>query len=220
MSLSVDAFQLPRVVLRIMLVLSWVCISTSDTSRVGAVFLCSYAVLLNVLVNPQLIFQCVEETQKLCSEGCFQCCISLDVNVMLFAYCLAMDWMKHFDTRGAFVSKSAIIDSFTFKIACTCVRPHLKISAILLVPTIDKLYPVSQWQHVLLHLLLSHYPYARGWKPQKMASQVVGKSTCYEWPSYVRGYHKYKSVWSPTVGETLRLTMELPIPKTPLPWQW
>ena len=42
-----------------------------------------------------------------------------------------------------------------------------------------------------------------------MASQVVGESARYEWPSYVRGYHKYKSIWSPTVGETLRLTTEL-----------
>ena len=42
-----------------------------------------------------------------------------------------------------------------------------------------------------------------------MASQVVGENACYEWPSYVRGYHKYKSVWSPTVKETLRLTTKL-----------
>ena len=48
-----------------------------------------------------------------------------------------------------------------------------------------------------------------------MASQVVGESACYEWPSYVRQYHKYKSVWLPTVGETLRLTTELTIPQDP-----
>ena len=42
-----------------------------------------------------------------------------------------------------------------------------------------------------------------------MASQVVGESACYEWPSYVRGYHEYKSIWSATVGERLRPTTEL-----------
>ena len=46
-----------------------------------------------------------------------------------------------------------------------------------------------------------------------MASQVVGESARYEWPSYVRGYHEYKSIWSPTVGETLRLTTELTNPQ-------
>ena len=35
-------------------------------------------------------------------------------------------------------------------------------------------------------------------------------SDCYKWPSYVRGYHKYKSAWSPTVArEMLRLTTEI-----------
>ena len=38
---------------------------------------------------------------------------------------------------------------------------------------------------------------------------------CYEWPSYVRGYHEYKSVWSATVGETMRLTTELINPQDP-----
>ena len=43
-----------------------------------------------------------------------------------------------------------------------------------------------------------------------MASQVVGKSACYyEWPSYVRGYHEYKNVWSPTIRETCRRTLRL-----------
>ena len=46
-----------------------------------------------------------------------------------------------------------------------------------------------------------------------MASQVVGKSACYKWPSYIRGYHEYRSVWSPTVGETLRLNTELTNPQ-------
>ena len=49
-----------------------------------------------------------------------------------------------------------------------------------------------------------------------MTGQVVGKSACYEWPSYVRGYREiYKSVWSVTVGETLRLTTELTNPQDP-----
>ena len=48
-----------------------------------------------------------------------------------------------------------------------------------------------------------------------MASQVVDESARYEWPSYVRGYHEYKSIWSPTVGETLRLTTELTNPQDP-----
>ena len=61
-----------------------------------------------------------------------------------------------------------------------------------LLRVVDKLYPVTQRQHVLLHLLLSHFPFARGWKPQEMTSQVVGKSACYTWPSYVRGYREYK----------------------------
>ena len=45
-------------------------------------------------------------------------------------------------------------------------------------------------------------------KLQGMVSQVVGEGSCCEWPSYVRGYHEYKSVWSPTVREVLRLTTE------------
>ena len=48
-----------------------------------------------------------------------------------------------------------------------------------------------------------------------MVCQVVGESTCYEWFSYVSGYHKYKNVWSPTVGETLRQTTELTNPQDP-----
>ena len=42
-----------------------------------------------------------------------------------------------------------------------------------------------------------------------MVSQVVGEGSCYEWPSYTRGYHEYKSAWSPTVREILRPTTEL-----------
>ena len=56
--------------------------------------------------------------------------------------------------------------------------------------------------------------FAHGWKPESIDTQVVGESACYKWP-YVRGYHEYKSVCSPTVGETLRLTTELTNPKDP-----
>ena len=42
-----------------------------------------------------------------------------------------------------------------------------------------------------------------------MTSEAVGESAWFEWLSYVRGYHEYKSVWPATAGETLRLTMEL-----------
>ena len=84
-----------------------------------------------------------------------------------------------------------------------------------LLRVIDKLYPVTQRRRVLLPLLLSHFPLAHGWKPQEMTSQVVGKSACYKWPSYVIGYCEYKSVWSATVGETLRLTTELTNPQDP-----
>ena len=48
-----------------------------------------------------------------------------------------------------------------------------------------------------------------------MASQVVGENACYEWPSYVRGYHEYTSIWSPTVGEMLWLTTKLTNPQDP-----
>ena len=48
-----------------------------------------------------------------------------------------------------------------------------------------------------------------------MTSQVVGKSACYAWLSYIREYREYKSVWSATVGETLRLTTELTNPQDP-----
>ena len=41
-----------------------------------------------------------------------------------------------------------------------------------------------------------------------MASQIVGESSCYEWSSYVRGYHVYQTVWTPAFGETLRLAVE------------
>ena len=41
-----------------------------------------------------------------------------------------------------------------------------------------------------------------------MASQVYGKGSCCEWQSYIRGYHEYKEMWSPTLREILRLQFE------------
>ena len=41
-----------------------------------------------------------------------------------------------------------------------------------------------------------------------MASQIVGEGSCYEWSSYVRGYHVYQTVWTPAVGEMLSLAVE------------
>ena len=43
-----------------------------------------------------------------------------------------------------------------------------------------------------------------------MASQVVGKGSrfCYEWLSYVRGYHEYKEGLTPSLGEMLQLKVE------------
>ena len=41
-----------------------------------------------------------------------------------------------------------------------------------------------------------------------MASQIIGKGSCYEWSSYARGYHVYQTVWTLAVGETLRLAVE------------
>ena len=41
-------------------------------------------------------------------------------------------------------------------------------------------------------------------------------SHCYKWPSYIRGYCKYKSAWLPTVvRETPRLTTERTNPQDP-----
>ena len=48
-----------------------------------------------------------------------------------------------------------------------------------------------------------------------MTSEVVGENACYEWPSYIRGFHKHNSVWLATVEEMLRLTKELTNPRGP-----
>ena len=67
-----------------------------------------------------------------------------------------------------------------------------------------------RWLHLqeAPHHSVHQHPHP-GWKPQEMASQVVGKSACYEWLSYVRWYLKYKSVWLPTVGVTLKNLLQL-----------
>ena len=41
-----------------------------------------------------------------------------------------------------------------------------------------------------------------------MASKVVEEGSSYEWSSYVRGYHDYQAVWTPTIGEMLLLKVE------------
>ena len=43
-----------------------------------------------------------------------------------------------------------------------------------------------------------------------MANQVVGEKSgfCYEWLSYVRGYHEYKEGWTPSLGQILELKVE------------
>ena len=41
-----------------------------------------------------------------------------------------------------------------------------------------------------------------------MASQTVGHGSRFELRSFVRGYHEYKDVWLPTLGEMLLLEVE------------
>ena len=41
-----------------------------------------------------------------------------------------------------------------------------------------------------------------------MASEVVEEGSCYEWSSYIRGYHDYQAVWTPTIREMLLLKVE------------
>lgn len=41
-----------------------------------------------------------------------------------------------------------------------------------------------------------------------MASQFLGEGSCYEWLAYIRDYHDYKDVWSPTLGEMLQLQVD------------
>lgn len=47
-----------------------------------------------------------------------------------------------------------------------------------------------------------------------MASQIPGSSlSVAEVPSYIRGYHAYTDVWTPSIGETLLLRREPDNPK-------
>ena len=41
-----------------------------------------------------------------------------------------------------------------------------------------------------------------------MASEPTVEASCYEWSSYIRGYHDYQSVWTPSLGEMLQLKVE------------
>ena len=41
-----------------------------------------------------------------------------------------------------------------------------------------------------------------------MASQIIGDGAALEWPSYIRGHHAYCMLWTPAVGEMLRLKRE------------
>ena len=40
-----------------------------------------------------------------------------------------------------------------------------------------------------------------------MANEVVEEGLCYEW-SYIRGYHEYQAIWTPSIGEMLVLKVE------------
>ena len=44
--------------------------------------------------------------------------------------------------------------------------------------------------------------------PSTMASQVVELDGVAEFDSYIRGYHAYRDIWSPVVGEILLLKRE------------
>ena len=48
--------------------------------------------------------------------------------------------------------------------------------------------------------------------PRRSSGYVheANESTCYKWPSYVRGYHRYKALGCYlSIGESVRLTTEL-----------
>ena len=53
-----------------------------------------------------------------------------------------------------------------------------------------------------------------------MASQVISEGFCYKWPSYIRGYHKYKSVSLPNVGEKLITPNPNPVGHVPKTVSW
>lgn len=41
-----------------------------------------------------------------------------------------------------------------------------------------------------------------------MASEPTVDASSYEWSSYIRGYHDYQAVWTPSLGEMLQLKVE------------
>ena len=41
-----------------------------------------------------------------------------------------------------------------------------------------------------------------------MASEPTVEASCYEWSSYIRGYHDFQSVCTPSLGEMLQLKVE------------
>ena len=54
------------------------------------------------------------------------------------------------------------------------------------------------------------YNHLTSYVARDITSQVIGEGSgpCYEWSSYIRGYHEYKEVWTPTLGEMLQLKIE------------
>ena len=56
--------------------------------------------------------------------------------------------------------------------------------------------------HVLVYMLYVLCSCCHGY------SKVVEEGSCYEWPSYIRGYHDYQAIWISSVGEMLILKVE------------
>ena len=68
------------------------------------------------------------------------------------------------------------------------------------------------YKQAIFRLRMDRKPY-RKWLV-KLSMKAHAK--CHKWPSYIRGYHKYRSAWSPTVvREIPRLTTELTNPQLP-----
>ena len=83
--------------------------------------------------------------------------------------------------------------------------------------TVEPLYSGHPWDTtkwllygggLLIEMYLRAHEASHVREHMAMASQIVGEGSCYEWSSYVRGYHVYQTVWTPAVGETLRLAVE------------
>ena len=68
-------------------------------------------------------------------------------------------------------------------------------------------------------IIAAHEPTVRvdAWQTQskndaykQMASQVAGGNLCVlEFDSFIRGYHAYKDMWEPALGDVLRLEREI-----------